>query len=658
MKYWLIIFPVFLFIFCSFSTVASERDSLYHNLRNAKNDEEKASALFDLGDSFFLNNNDSALHYFHQAYDLSIKEGLKKTEASTCIRLAATYQYIDPVKSAEYTMKSIKAAKRSGDESLIIHSKRLLALLYRSKGELDNSMSVYQEILTVNLQNKDSLEIARSFNDIGIIHMMKAEYDEGLDYWKKSLNIKISLGNLESAAVTMSNIGLYYKDIQKFDEAEYYIKRSLKLAKSINDFESVAFNLSNLAALYGKMEKYEMSESTFEKSLKVSDSIKTYFDRKETLLEYSKMLEKKGDFEKALEKYKEYTEVLEAEFDESSNETIQELKTKFETEKKEQELIMKDAELEKQAAEKALVERSYQYAIIFIFVVIIALGVILFILRKVRQAKKQVEIQRSLLEEKNKEILDSIQYAKRLQEAILPPLDEVKNAFAGFGILYLPKDIVAGDFYWFEETDTHRFIAAADCTGHGVPGAMVSVVCSNALTKSVQEDRISDPGSILNRTREIVIQQFEKSKSNVKDGMDVSLLAINKNTGEISWAGAHNPVWIIKQSNKELVEIKGNKQPIGNFDSAEPFKTHILNCEKGDRLYMFSDGFADQFGGNDQATRDQGGKKFKTKAFKRKLLENAHKAPEEQMSELQKTLNKWRGNLEQLDDVCVVLVQV
>lgn len=634
------------------------RDSLHQELRRADTDSLKCEQYFNLGESFYLNNNDSALFYYHKAYELSTENSFKNREAATSIRLALTYQYVDPVKSAEYTMKSITAAENSGYVPYIIQSKRLLALLYRSKNELDEAMNIYQEILALNKSRKDTLEIARSYNDLGIIHMMKAEYESGLDYWKKSLNLKLQSGEITSAAVTMSNIGLYYKDINNFEEAESYIQQSLELSTKVNNFESVAFNLANLAALYGKMGDYEKSVATFERSLKISDSINTYFDKKETLFEYSKILEQKGDYEKALDIYKSYASILSDEYDEANNETIQKLKTQFETEKKEQELVMKDAELEKQAAEKALIERSYQYAVIFIIVVIIALGVILFILRKVRQAKKQVEIQRSLLAEKNKEILDSIQYAKRLQEAILPPLDEVKNAFAGFGILYLPKDIVAGDFYWFEETDTHRFIASADCTGHGVPGAMVSVVCSNALTKSVQEDQITDPGSILDRTREIVIRQFEKSKSNVKDGMDISLLAINKNTGETLWAGAHNPIWIIKKSKNELIEIKGNKQPIGNFESAEPFKTHPINCETGDRLYMFSDGFADQFGGEDQLTRDQGGKKFKTKAFKRKLIETAHKKPQEQISELESTLHKWRGNLEQLDDVCVVVILI
>ena len=644
--------------FAPIFSLSQEKDTLHEALSSAKTDREKVDILFDLGERFYLNNNDSALYYYHKAYKLTKELELKHLEASTCIRLALTYQYVNPVKSAEYTMKSIEAAEKSGEIAFIIQSKRLLALLYRSKGELDESMEVYKEILTTNIENDDSLEIARSYNDIGIIHMMKSEYDEGLSYWKKALQIKLSTGNIKSAAATMSNIGLYYKDIENFKDAEYYILRSLELAKEVKNYESVSFNLANLAAMYGKMGKYDLSAETFEKSLKISDSIKTYFDTKETLLEYSKMLQEKGDYKEALEVYKRYTEILEVEFDRSSNETIQELKTKFETEKKEQELVMKDAEIEKQAAEKALIERSYQYAILFIFLVVIALIAILFVLRKVRQAKKQVESQRTLLEEKNKEIIDSIQYAKRLQEAILPSKEEMKSSFNGFGLLYLPKDIVAGDFYWFEETPEYYFIGAADCTGHGVPGAMVSVVCASSLTKTVQEEYVSEPGKILDRTREMVIQQFEKSGSNVKDGMDISLLAIHKESQKATWAGAHNPLWILKKSSTEVEEVKGNKQPIGNFDLATPFMTHTIDVEKGDRLYMFSDGFADQFGGVDSVARSQGGKKFKSKALKRLLVKNSQLSPHRQMEAIEKEFHNWKGELEQLDDVCVMVVEI
>ena len=202
--------------------------------------------------------------------------------------------------------------------------------------------------------------------------------------------------------------------------------------------------------------------------------------------------------------------------------------------------------------------------------------------------KEEVEHQKMLLEEKNKDILDSITYAKRLQEAILPPMKLIKEFFRESFVLYKPKDIVAGDFYWMEHRGDIVFIAAADCTGHGVPGALVSVVCSNALNRTVKEFHITEPGKILDKVRELVVETFEKSESNVQDGMDISLCCINTGTNELQWSGAYNSLIYIQRG--EMHELVGDKQPIGKSDKANPFKTHSIQLEKGDSLYLYSDG--------------------------------------------------------------------
>jgi len=269
-------------------------------------------------------------------------------------------------------------------------------------------------------------------------------------------------------------------------------------------------------------------------------------------------------------------------------------------------------------------------------------------------AEKQIEMQRMLLETKNKETTDSIKYAKRLQEAILPPLSFIKQYLPEHFVLYKPKDIVAGDFYWFYVTPKEDtiYIAAADCTGHGVPGAMVSVVCSNALNRTVKEFGISEPGKILDKVRELVIETFEKSESEVKDGMDIALLQIKKceqSTIEVQYSGANNPLWYIEKN--ELKEVKADKQPIGTYAEQKPFTTHKLSLHKGASLYVFTDGFADQFGGPK-------GKKYKYKQLEEKLLANTDKGLDEQKHSLEKNFNEWKGNLEQIDDVLVIGIKV
>jgi len=254
-----------------------------------------------------------------------------------------------------------------------------------------------------------------------------------------------------------------------------------------------------------------------------------------------------------------------------------------------------------------------------------------------------------IIKQKNKDMTDSIHYAKRLQDAILPPLSLIKQFLPESFVFYKPKDIVAGDFYWMERTGDTILIAAADCTGHGVPGALVSVVCSNALNRTVKEFHITKPGKILDKVRELVLETFEKSESNVQDGMDISLCCINTKTKEIQWSGAYNSLWYIQ--NGEMHEEAADKQPIGKNDKPTQFNTHDLKLQKGDTLYLFSDGFADQFGGPK-------GKKFNYKQMKELILLNAAKPMEEQKRKLEETLEEWKGSLEQVDDILVIGIQI
>ncbi|MCH2235852.1 MAG: SpoIIE family protein phosphatase [Crocinitomicaceae bacterium] len=265
------------------------------------------------------------------------------------------------------------------------------------------------------------------------------------------------------------------------------------------------------------------------------------------------------------------------------------------------------------------------------------------------EATIEIRNQKDEISEQHKEITDSIVYAKRIQSAILPPINLVEDHLPEVFILYKPKDIVAGDFYWFSPLDRGALIAAADCTGHGVPGAMVSVLCNGALNRAVREFNLSEPGEVLTKTREIVIEEFEKSEEEVKDGMDIALCALEGR--KLKYAGAHNPLWIIRNGGDEVEEIKADKQPVGKFENGDPFKTHEVELNEGDTFYLFSDGFADQFGG-------EKGKKFKSANFKRLLLSIQSKSIQEQLGLLDQAFESWRGNLEQLDDVCVIGVRV
>ena len=265
------------------------------------------------------------------------------------------------------------------------------------------------------------------------------------------------------------------------------------------------------------------------------------------------------------------------------------------------------------------------------------------------EQKLQIEEQKHLVEEKNQEIIDSINYAKRIQSAILPQDDFFAQHLPKSFVVYEPKDIVAGDFYWMSAKNGSVLFAAADCTGHGVPGALVSVVCNNSLNRAVKEFDLSSPAEILDKTRELVVAEFEKSEEEVKDGMDIALCSLSGNT--IQFAGAHNPIWIIKKGATEIEETKANKQPIGKFDEPVPYQGHTFDLNQGDRFYIFSDGFADQFGG-------EKGKKYKSSNFKRFLLSIQDCSIEEQKNKVLQEFHSWKGDYEQLDDVCVIGVEI
>jgi serine phosphatase RsbU (regulator of sigma subunit) len=270
---------------------------------------------------------------------------------------------------------------------------------------------------------------------------------------------------------------------------------------------------------------------------------------------------------------------------------------------------------------------------------------------KVTERTIQLKQEKEKVEYQKQEILDSIEYAKRIQTAILPPPRIVKEFLKHSFVLYLPKDIVAGDFYWMESMDDKIYFAACDCTGHGVPGAMVSVVCNNALNRALNEFGERDPAKLFDKTRELVLENFAKSDEEVQDGMDASLAVLNVETKKMLWSGANNPLWIYRTKSNFIEEIKADKQPIGKGYENKPFTTHKVDLNEGDIIYLFTDGYSDQFGG------DKGRKLTKSK-FKDLLLNIANLPMEKQREELLSFHDKYRGIEEQVDDICVIGVRV
>ncbi|HSH66849.1 MAG TPA: SpoIIE family protein phosphatase, partial [Bacteroidia bacterium] len=270
----------------------------------------------------------------------------------------------------------------------------------------------------------------------------------------------------------------------------------------------------------------------------------------------------------------------------------------------------------------------------------------------VRQ-KEEIEIKNSELEVLFKHVTDSIRYAKRIQEAILPPESLIKRVLPNSFVFYRPKDIVSGDFYWVDQKGGKTMFAATDCTGHGVPGAFMSIVGYNILKQVIDSNKITTPAFILDRLNEGVSETLHHGHeaAQAKDGMDASFCIIDFSTLELQYAGAYNPLYVIRKN--ELIETKGDKFPIGLFLGAEKkkFTNHTFQLQKGDCVYIFSDGYADQFGGPK-------GKKFMASHFRSLLLRISSEPIDQQKYLLTKTLNEWCGNLDQVDDILVIGLKI
>ena len=593
-----------------------------------------------------------------------VKRRLKKSLAAAHNNIGYIYNAQGQAKaSLAYFSRSLKISEEIGDKKEIASSLSNLIRTLNGQGQAIEVM----DYLSLSLKTREEgilskSDIAISLNNIGAIYNAQGQTKEALNYYSRSLKIREKIGDKKGIASSLNNIGVIHIKQGQVKEALVYYNRSLKIREEIDDKKGIASSLNNIATIYSRQDKLEQAATYALRSLSISQQIghPANIGQAASLLSIVYKKQEKGL--KALEMYKLFITMRDSLENKETQKaaTLQQAKYAYEKQKTldaavhDKRLAIEQEEKEQQQILTGSIAVGLGLVVIFLLFVFNRL----IITRKqkvvieqqkveVEQQKEVVELAHNELEEKNQEIMDSIVYAKRIQSAILPPIKVVKEYLKESFILYKPKDVVAGDFYWLQHKNGKVLFAAADCTGHGVPGAMVSVVCNNGLNRSVREHGLTIPGEILDRTREIVAQEFKKSEEDVKDGMDIALCSIEGM--KLQYAGAYNPLWIIRDG--ELIETKANKQPIGQFENPRPYTTHSFDLEQGDAIYIFSDGYVDQFGGEKE-------KKFKSKAFRALLLSIQDKPMEEQKTIIDKTFETWKGDLEQIDDVCVIGVRV
>lgn len=596
-------------------------------------------------------------------YALKIRQEIKDT-----IGMANSYGNIGLIyfnignypEALKYHLQSLKIREFIGDNSGISTSYMNIGNVYSYLKNYPKALDNLLLALKIKKSLNDEREVAKCYANIGLVYESLGKYKEALNMHLASQNIAKKMNDNEILASEYNNIATIFVLQKKYDAAIENHLLSLKLSTESGNQQAIEGSYVNLCGLYAVIKKYSEAEAYGKKALIIAKEIGDLEGMKEIYLNLSEVFSSTKRFNEALSSYKNYKLTEDSLLNEKNTQQIVQQQMQYEFDKKEN-----NTKLEQEKKNLIIKEEKRKQQIVIIAVsiglilVLLLAGVILRNLR-INQKKNRiillqksaVEQQKILVEEKHKEIKDSINYAERIQRALLASVKALDENLEDYFILFKPKDVVSGDFYWATKLKNNNFVLViADSTGHGVPGAIMSIVNMASLKEAIVQGILS-PDLILNETRRLIIENLKNDGSieGGKDGMDGSLLSFDFKNKTLHCAAANNPIWIIRD--KELIEIKADRMPIGKHDKDKtPFTLHTINLQKGDVVYALTDGFPDQFGGND-------GKKFKSKKLQELLLSIAQEPMEIQKQSLNSVFEKWKGDLEQVDDVCLLGVRI
>lgn len=547
-------------------------------------------------------NKDQALRYYFRALNIHKEENDKEGSGGVLnnIGVLLTNQG-DHEEAHDYLTQALQI-KLELDPNESAKNYLNLGVNYDERGDTASAMRNYRLALQVAQQQQDHEDIATVYNNIGSIFHGAQQYDSAIPYLSWAVHHYHLYGDEVGEIWASANLGSSFLLTNQEDSAYYYLSQAYE-ASQYYDIPRMDEMIAEKMYMYFKVKKnWKNALVFFETQSELKDSLSNVKAQKEALRQ----------------------------------------KLKYDNE-------VDKARLK--AKQKADIDRNRQQ-IWFVGIVagllVIFLLVVYSRLRITRKQKRTIEKQKDEIQVKNSEIVDSMTSAKRLQEAMLPSEEEILGDFEDGMLLYLPKDIVAGDFYWSHKDGLgNHYFAVADCTGHGVPGALMSVACSNALDQALKENPNGATGAILDRTNDLVISYFEAKEEKIKNGMDIAFCKWSQASKQLQYSGAYNPLWIWDAKNEEWNITKADRQPIGNFEKRKNFTTNNLLIQNESWLYIFSDGFHDQFGG-------ESGKKLKTKGFKDVIESNVYKSGEEQKEALESFFDSWKGKEEQIDDVCIL----
>jgi serine phosphatase RsbU (regulator of sigma subunit) len=626
----------------------------------------KAQACDNLGYYYQKNNFDSAIYFYRKALYFYEKEKSNEDVGRMLNELGVCNYYKGNLnKALEYYQKSY-IYKKDDDPSKFLTLNNI-ALVYTKLKQPQEALATYNKILKDKLLNKtDSIGQATVLQNIGVLYIELGNYQEAEKYLVKAISVIDN--RIDIKLMAMINLGKCYIYLKEYDKAKAVLRKGVPFFSESGNKRALSMAKGYLALAMIKTGEADRALELAKEAYQISEEFHVLEGMEQNANVVSQAYQLKGDFKNALRFYKIHMKLHDSLVSEKTKNQLMELNVKFESKQKDLELLRsqdlvnrKEILIQKQTVESQ--QRARTLMLISVFGGILFL-ITIYIFRAYRQKqkaneiisaqKKEVELQKAIIEEQKsvveeskKEIIDSIHYARRIQSALLAHNDFLKSHLPDHFVLFKPKDIVSGDFYWatsVNSDDGNRFyIAVCDSTGHGVPGAFMSLLSISYLSEAINEKNIEAPGDVFNYVRTRLTESV--SRDGQQDGFDGILLCFNKKGNSISYAAANNAPVIIHQNN--INHLPYSKMPVGTSVRNDSFETFSINYQKGDVLYLYTDGYADQFGG-------ERGKKFMYKKLDQLLLDIHKDNLSEQKNCLLSTFDTWKGNLEQVDDVCVI----
>lgn len=600
---------------------------------------------------------DSALVVLNHGLELKQKFGRKHELADIYNNIAfAQMQLANYTQSIKNHLKSLRIREEAKDQNGIADSYINIASVYDKMGDTKNSRENYKKSLENYKITNNKVGIVNCMNSFAVICVKNKQYEEAMRNLKEGLKISEEGNFPYLKLLTLHNLGYYYQMTFKYDTALYYYKKCFDSHDSAGSFHDAVAELNNIAFCYMSLKKYPEALNAAKHGLRLNSKVNDLAYRKSLYSVVYNTYKSMGKINEAFDALLTYQSLTDSLNLTKLRDDALKQQMQYEFGKQ---IAADSLEFEQQKKINEVKLREQKTVSYFSIFAILSLVIVIYlVVRNLRTTKMNNNIiseQKKIVEEKNKEIIDSINYAKRLQNAILTSDKIMASVFKESFVLFKPKDIVSGDFYWinFTKEKNTLVLAAADCTGHGVPGAFMSMLNSTLLNQTPYNPNINTPADTLNFLNEELPKNLKANseKENINDGMDIAYCSIDLSTNNMKFAGANNSCWIIRAN--ELIELKALKQAITAATGYEKkkFIDQEIALQKGDSVYLFTDGYADQFGGPH-------GKKFKYKALSELLIKISHEKSETQKQLLERAFMDWKGDLEQVDDVLIIGVKI